>query len=102
MTTTGRSAGVGAGAGPSASADPLSGDLAEVSGSVLEREEDRIRDGILRVRTDFGAAPVTGDPLLLEQMIGNLVDNAVKYNRNGGVLKVRTGRTAAALAHTVS
>jgi signal transduction histidine kinase len=38
------------------------------------------------------AAPTTGDPLLLERMVLNLVPNAVRHNVPGGRLDVRTGR----------
>ncbi|MFC8093356.1 sensor histidine kinase [Streptomyces sp. NPDC057301] len=75
----------------SAPSDLLPVDLAEVAGSVLDTMDERCRRRDLRVRADLDAAPVTGDPLLLEQMIGNLVDNAVKYNLDAGVLDVRTG-----------
>jgi two-component system phosphate regulon sensor histidine kinase PhoR len=33
---------------------------------------------------DSGLPPTLGDAGLLEQAVGNLVDNAVKYNRPGG------------------
>jgi signal transduction histidine kinase len=71
--------------------DRLPVDLAEVTVSVLDRLEEQIRGRDLRVRLDLESAPATGDPLLLEQMVHNLVDNAVKYNRNAGALDVRTG-----------
>ncbi|MFF6981397.1 hypothetical protein ACFZAV_27730 [Streptomyces sp. NPDC008343] len=40
--------------------------------------ESRRKD--LGVQADLRSALVAGDPLLLEQMIRNLVDKAVKYN----------------------
>ncbi|EFC84338.1 HAMP domain-containing sensor histidine kinase [Parafrankia sp. EUN1f] len=43
---------------------------------------------------DRAAAPayaVWGDRLLLERMVSNLVDNAIKYNRPGGTVWVREG-----------
>src|SRR5262249_38294722 len=33
-------------------------------------------------------AGVTGERALLERLVGNLVDNAIKYNRPGGVVRV--------------
>lgn len=37
------------------------------------------------------SAPVTGDPVLLERLAQNLVENAVRHNRTGGWLTVTTG-----------
>jgi signal transduction histidine kinase len=45
----------------------------------------------LRVDTELDPAETTGDQLLLEQMIGNLVDNAVRHNEPGGWVRLRTG-----------
>jgi signal transduction histidine kinase len=42
------------------------------------------------VHADLRPAPVSGEPVLLERMVGNLVDNAARYNRPGGHLKVST------------
>jgi len=43
------------------------------------------------VDTDLAAAPVFGNRLLLERMVGNLVDNAVRHNIRGGWILIRTG-----------
>ncbi|HEY4462493.1 MAG TPA: HAMP domain-containing sensor histidine kinase [Streptosporangiaceae bacterium] len=45
----------------------------------------------LRVETKLDPAETTGDPHLLERMVGNLVDNAVRHNEPGGWVRVRTG-----------
>jgi len=45
----------------------------------------------LRVDTELEPAETTGDQLLLEQMIGNLVDNAVLHNNAGGWVRVEAG-----------
>jgi hypothetical protein len=37
---------------------------------------------------DSGAMPVAGDPLLLAQAVSNLIDNALKYAREGGNVSV--------------
>ncbi|OXM70018.1 sensor histidine kinase [Amycolatopsis vastitatis] len=61
-------------------------DLAEVVANSL--------DGVdLTVRADLRPAPVSGEPVLLERMCGNLVDNAVRHNRPGGHVEVATGST---------
>ncbi|GAB3464540.1 sensor histidine kinase [Actinophytocola sediminis] len=61
-------------------------DLAEIVANSL--------DGVdLTVRADLRPAPVSGEPVLLERMCGNLVDNAVRHNRAGGQVEVATGGT---------
>ncbi|HEY0451953.1 HAMP domain-containing sensor histidine kinase [Actinophytocola sp.] len=49
-----------------------------------------------RLRAVFHAlpAPVVGDPALLERVAGNLLENAVRHNVDGGWIDVRTGYTA--------
>jgi signal transduction histidine kinase len=47
------------------------------------------------VRLSFessGELTVTGDPLLLAQAIGNLIDNALKYARENGTITVEAAR----------
>ena len=44
----------------------------------------------LRVRLTGGPAPVRGDPALLERVAGNLVENAVRHNVEGGWVEVST------------
>jgi signal transduction histidine kinase len=43
--------------------------------------------GIL-VRQDTQPATVTGDPVLLHRLVANLVHNAIRYNRPGGVVDI--------------
>src|SRR5690606_9344288 len=50
-------------------------DMSEVAETVLSRRP----------------AAVTGDPVLLERLVGNLVENALRYNVEGGEITVRTG-----------
>ncbi|NUP53354.1 MAG: HAMP domain-containing histidine kinase [Catenulispora sp.] len=48
----------------------------------------------VRVSDDLEPAETRGDPVLLEHVVRNLVDNAVRYNVPGGAVQVRTGHTA--------
>ena len=41
-----------------------------------------------------GELNIAGDPLLLAQAIGNLIDNALKYARDHGTIEVRTLQSA--------
>jgi signal transduction histidine kinase len=64
--------------------DPL--DLAAVAEDALER---RTTHGITTTAT-LGEAPVTGDGVLLERLINNLLDNAERYNIPGGTISIST------------
>ena len=45
----------------------------------------------VRVRVDATPAVVAGDPVLLERLVANLVENGVRYNRPGGSVDVTVG-----------
>jgi signal transduction histidine kinase len=64
--------------------DPL--DLAAVAEDALE---GRVADGITTT-TALGHAPVTGDRVLLERLVANLLDNAERYNVAGGTVEIST------------
>ena len=64
--------------------DPL--DLAAVTEDALE---GRAADGITRITT-LDNAPVTGDAVLLERLVNNLLDNAERYNIAGGTVEIST------------
>ena len=65
-------------------------DLAEITGNaVAVRREDAGRHGI-EVSTALSAAAAKGDPRLVESLVVNLVDNAIRYNVTGGRVAVST------------
>ncbi|HEY7631496.1 MAG TPA: HAMP domain-containing sensor histidine kinase [Thermoleophilaceae bacterium] len=64
--------------------DPL--DLAAVAEDALE---GRAADGITTTST-LDEAPVTGDGVLLERLVANLLDNAERYNTAGGTVEIST------------
>ncbi|MFI7134738.1 sensor histidine kinase [Nonomuraea sp. NPDC050153] len=66
-------------------------DLAAVAAATLDAAGTRAAAADVAVRSELRPAPVSGEPVLLERMIGNLVDNALRYNRAGGQLVVDTG-----------
>ena len=49
--------------------------------------------GDLDVHLDLEPVTVVGDPVLLERLVANLLDNAVRYNRPGGDVRVTLART---------
>ncbi|WP_435153938.1 sensor histidine kinase [Amycolatopsis sacchari] len=65
--------------------------LHEVAREVLVQHADDIAAGGLRVTEELGECWVSGDPVLVGQLVDNLVGNAVRYNEPGGELCVRTG-----------
>jgi signal transduction histidine kinase len=64
--------------------DPL--DLAAVAEDALEGRS--VHD--LTTTTMLDEAPVTGDGVLLERLVGNLLDNAECYNTPGGTVSIST------------
>jgi signal transduction histidine kinase len=64
--------------------DPL--DLAAVAEDALE---GRTANGIITTTT-LGEAPVTGDGVLLERLVANLLDNAERYNIADGTVSIAT------------
>jgi signal transduction histidine kinase len=65
-------------------------DLAETVPGALDAVRAEARDRGLRVSTDLAPAAVAGDAALLGRVAGNLVENAVRHNVDGGWLVVRT------------
>jgi hypothetical protein len=47
----------------------------------------------VRIETEIEQATTIGDPRLLERLIGNLVENAIRHNVPGGWLRITTGQT---------
>jgi signal transduction histidine kinase len=65
-------------------------DLGAVIDNVLMGPELDAGKAGLHVHTRIDWAPVTGDPGLLERLIRNLIDNAIRHNIPGGQVEVST------------
>jgi signal transduction histidine kinase len=66
-------------------------DLADLtSEALIGRESDAAGLG-LEVRATLVTAPAEGDPRLVERLIANLIDNAVRHNIPGGHVAITTG-----------
>jgi signal transduction histidine kinase len=76
-------------------------DLAILVEDALDARRAGISAGQLTVSTELGEARMVGDPALLERMVGNLVDNAVRHNVDGGQVKVRTSASEAGVELTI-
>ncbi|GAB3433211.1 sensor histidine kinase [Flindersiella endophytica] len=67
-------------------------DLADVVRHVATASSHAAREARVEVRPDLATAPVAGDPVLLERLAYNLLDNAIRYNvAEHGWVSVTTG-----------
>ena len=67
-------------------------DLATAAEDALDVAAAEISRLGLRVDSSLDPAETTGDPHLLDRMISNLIDNAVRHNTAGGWITLSTGR----------
>ena len=73
-------------------------DLATVAADVLET----VGMGNRRVQATLEPAVIAGDPVLVERLVANLVDNAARYNTATGDIWVSTGTVAGESQLTVA
>jgi signal transduction histidine kinase len=66
-------------------------DLAAVAGPLLGPARAQAAANGLRITADLGPAPALGDPRLVERLVANLVDNALRHNVTDGRVGVWTG-----------
>jgi signal transduction histidine kinase len=71
----------------SIAAEPV--DLATAAQDALDALAGEL--GEVTVRATLDPAPTSGDRVLLERLVANLVENAVRHNEPGGWLSVHTG-----------
>ncbi|NDU77218.1 HAMP domain-containing protein [Actinomadura sp. DSM 109109] len=69
-------------------AGPL--DLADVAGHVLRQAAPEARARGVTADRLLGPAPTSGDPVLVERLVQNLVENAIRHNHDGGEAHVAT------------
>jgi signal transduction histidine kinase len=72
-------------------------DLATWAEDAIDAAAPDIERLKLHVDATLAPAETTGDPQLLERMVANLVDNAVRHNEPGGRIRLRTGSTDSAV-----
>ena len=79
-------------------------DLAAITTAALAAARPAISQLGLHVETDIKPAVFDGDPLLIQQLAGNLIGNAVNHNVPGGDIHIttRTGDAGAVLSVTNS
>ncbi|HKU11273.1 MAG TPA: ATP-binding protein [Sinomonas sp.] len=73
---------------------------------IAENAADDARPHIMRaglaLETEFEHAPVLGDPVLLERLIANLLDNAIRHNIAGGWIRMGTSTTRGGVVLAIS
>ncbi|WP_250000865.1 HAMP domain-containing sensor histidine kinase [Actinoplanes sp. M2I2] len=65
--------------------------LDQIAAEVLEAHRARAAEAGLTITSELSPRVVLGERVLLERLVTNLVQNAIKYNRAGGVIDVRVG-----------
>ncbi|MEU3187022.1 HAMP domain-containing sensor histidine kinase [Streptomyces sp. NPDC006923] len=65
-------------------------DVARVASEAFGQWRPAIKEAGLRAELDLRTMRVSGDPVLLFQLVSNLVQNAVRHNVPGGTLEVAT------------
>jgi signal transduction histidine kinase len=72
-------------------ADPTQVDLADVARFLVSESEGAAQGADVDIRVRLASAPVSGDPVLLERLAQNLIDNAIRYSLpRGGWMSVTT------------
>lgn len=67
-------------------------DLADIARNITTESQGTAQNAGVDIRTHLQHAPVAGDPVLLERLTQNLVDNAIRYNvPEHGWITVTTG-----------
>lgn len=69
-------------------------DLARLVPGAIHAVAAEAEEKGIRIETEIDAATVNGDPRLLERLIGNLVENAIRHNVPDGWLRIVTGQTS--------
>ena len=67
-------------------------DLAGLVPGALAAIGAETTEGDLSIDLQLAAAPTMGDPELLNRLVGNLVENAVRHNHGGGAVSIRCGQ----------
>jgi signal transduction histidine kinase len=77
-------------------------DLAAITSEALAAVRPAISRIGLHVRADIQPAALDGDPLLVQQLAANLIDNAVRHNIPGGDIQITTGTSQAGAVLSVT
>ncbi len=76
-------------------------DLASLAAKIVRRGQALTRKHHLNIQME-GLTAVTADPQLLEEVLANLVDNAIKYSPDGGEITISARQDKQTVKVTVS
>jgi len=77
-------------------------DLAHVSTEVLASRRDQARQRGIGIAEHLAPAVTAGDPRLIESLIANLIDNAIRHNHPGGHVEIATQTSGTQVTLTVT
>jgi len=77
-------------------------DLAETTRVALEAAADEAAGRGLVTVADLEPTSISGERMLIERVVTNLVDNAIRYNHAGGTIRLATGVRSGRPVLTVS
>jgi len=70
--------------------------LDEVARTVVDDVNDAAKARRISIKPSLGSCIVAGDPVLLEHLVRNLLENAIRHNVDGGWVHVESGANGAA------
>jgi signal transduction histidine kinase len=77
-------------------------DLADLVKHLATESHTQAQEAGVTIRLRLSSAPVVGDPVLLERLVQNLIDNAIRYNIvDDGWVSISTGTEASTAWLTV-
>jgi signal transduction histidine kinase len=77
-------------------------DLAQVATGVLASRRDQATQTGIDLAEHLAPAVTVGDPRLVESLVANLVDNAIRHNHPGGHVEITTQTTGSQATLTVT
>jgi signal transduction histidine kinase len=66
-------------------------DLAVIASQILLSRAAEIAGRDLDLREALAEAPIAGDPRLIDHLLANVIDNAIRHNKPGGHIEIVTG-----------
>ena len=77
-------------------------DVEDIIGAALRRLADQIKDRPLKIKTESQLPLLRGDCVLIEQVMINLLDNAIKYSPPGSEIEIVVSANSGSLQLSVA
>lgn len=68
-------------------------DLDQITETVLATHRQQAERHGITINATLAPAPAAGDPTLIERLVTNLIDNALRHNKPGGQVEITTATT---------